>query len=102
VEQLPTLLFAFEAIRRKRDEREVAERDPLCSKLNVGFLVGRGEIVAAKKEEAGSSVAGQWEFSLCCLLPQTRTWRLFVVSEIGFPQVAADVVVRFQRIRVVA
>jgi hypothetical protein len=31
------LLFAFEAIRRKRDEREVADRDPLCSKLNVGL-----------------------------------------------------------------
>ena len=49
VEELPTLPFALEAIGRKWDKREPTERNPLCTKLNVGILVGLAEIAPPKE-----------------------------------------------------
>src|SRR5579859_6405709 len=49
-EKPPASLFAFEAERRERDYRKVADREPLCSQLDVSFLVGGREVVTAEEE----------------------------------------------------
>ncbi len=88
VEEPPALLLAFETIGREGDERKATYSDPFGSELNVGFLVGWGEIVTAEEYEAGWASA-RGKFSLGCLTAQTSAQRFFVAGEITGLEVAA-------------
>jgi hypothetical protein len=88
VEKPPALLLAFEAVGREGDEKKATYSDPFGSELNIGFLVGWGEVVTAEEYEAGWAGA-RGKFSLGCLTAQTSAQRFFVAGEITGLEVAA-------------